>query len=123
MQIVSNTIEKANLLLQPPKCVFAKSKVQYLGHVVSREGISASPDKVKAVREYPTPKSVKDVRSFLGLASFYRRLIPKFCRFGKAPNGDYSEGDRIYLGGKAGNTFPGFERKAVLFGSLSIPSF
>jgi hypothetical protein len=59
--------------------VFAKSKVQYLGYVVSREGISASPNKVKAVREYPTPKSVKDVRSFLGLASLYRRLIPKFA--------------------------------------------
>ena len=83
LEHVLQRFEKANLLLQPAKCVFAKPKVQYLGYVVSREGISASPDKVKAVREYPTPKSVKDVRSFLGLASFYRRLIPKFADLAK----------------------------------------
>ena len=85
LEHVLQRFEKANLLLQPAKCVFAKSKVQYLGYVVSREGISASPDKVKAVREYPTPQSVKDVRSFLGLASFYRQTtlltqISQLCR-------------------------------------------
>jgi len=79
LEHILQKFEKANLLLQPAKCVFAKSKVQYFGYVVSREGISASPNKVKAVREYPTPKSVKHVSSFLGLASLYRRLIPKFA--------------------------------------------
>jgi hypothetical protein len=57
--------------------------VQYLSYVVSRDGISASPDKVRAVREYPTPKNVKDGRSFLGLGSIYRRLIPKFADLAK----------------------------------------
>jgi hypothetical protein len=57
--------------------------VQYLGYVLSERGISASPDKVKAVREYPTPKSVKDVRAFLGLASFYRRLVQNFAEVAK----------------------------------------
>jgi hypothetical protein len=76
LEHVLQRFEKANLLLQPAKRVFAKPEV-------SREGISASPDKVKAVRDYPTPKNVKDVRSFLGLASFYRRLIPKFADFAK----------------------------------------
>ena len=50
---------------------------------MSRDGITASPDKVKAVRQYPTPRSVKDVRSYLGLVSFYRRLIPKFAEIAK----------------------------------------
>ena len=62
--------EKANLQLQPGKCVFAQPQVQYLGYTVSRDGITASPDKVKAIRQYPVPKNAKDVRSFLGLASF-----------------------------------------------------
>jgi hypothetical protein len=57
--------------------------VQYLGYVLSERGISASPDKVKAVREYPTLKSVQDVRSFLGLASFYRRLVQNFAEAAK----------------------------------------
>jgi hypothetical protein len=43
----------------------------------------ASPDKVKAVIEYPVPKSVRDVRAFIGLASFFRRLIPKFAELAK----------------------------------------
>jgi hypothetical protein len=57
--------------------------VQYLGYVLSEGGVSASPDKVKAVRNYPTPKCVKDVRAFLGLASFYRRLVPNFAELAK----------------------------------------
>jgi hypothetical protein len=51
---------------------FAQPLVQYLRCVLKEEGISASPDKIKAVRTYPIPKNVRDVRAFLGLASFYR---------------------------------------------------
>jgi hypothetical protein len=65
--------------LEEAKCVFAKPQVQYLSYILSENGISASPEKVKAVRQYPTPKCVRDVRAFLGLASFYRRLVPNFA--------------------------------------------
>jgi hypothetical protein len=50
---------------------------------VSRDGTTASPDKLEAVRRYPVPKNAKDIRSFLGLASFYRRLVPKFAEIAK----------------------------------------
>jgi hypothetical protein len=50
-----------------------------LGLCGSRDGITASHDKVKSVRQYSVSKNVKEVRSFLGLASFYRRLVPKFA--------------------------------------------
>jgi hypothetical protein len=83
MEHVFQRFEKANLLLQPAKCQFVKPEVQYLGHVISRDGVIASPDKLKAVRDYPTPKNVKDMRAFIGLASFYRRLIPKFADIAK----------------------------------------
>jgi hypothetical protein len=73
----------ANLQLQLPKCVFAKDKVTYLGFEVSSQGIEASPDKVQAVQKFQMPRSVKDVRSFLGLASFYRRLVPRFANIAK----------------------------------------
>jgi hypothetical protein len=65
--------DHANLQLHSGKCEFAKSQVQYLGFILSENEFAASADKVKAVREYPTPKNGKDVRAFLGLASFYRR--------------------------------------------------
>jgi hypothetical protein len=71
------------LQLQPEKCAFAKEKVTYLGFELSYRGIEASPDKVKTVQNFPIPRSVKDVRSFLGLASFYGRLVPHFADIAK----------------------------------------
>jgi hypothetical protein len=81
-RILSNVLErfeKANLQLQPSKCVLAKDQVSYLDYTLSDRGIESSPEKLRVVQEYPTPKNVKDVRAFLGLCSFYRRLVPKFA--------------------------------------------
>jgi len=75
---------RANLQLQPQESVFAKAKVTYLGFELSYRGIEALPDKMKAVQNFPIPRSVTDVRSFLGLASFYRRLTPQFPDIAKA---------------------------------------
>jgi hypothetical protein len=83
------------LQLQPEKCAFAKDKVTYLGFELSYRGIEASPDKVKAVQNFPIPRSVKDVRSFLGLASFYRRLIPHFADIAK-PLTQLTKKDKIW---------------------------
>jgi hypothetical protein len=50
---------------------------------LSEDGVATSSDKVKAVKYYPTPKNVKDDRAFLGLCSFYRKLVPKFAEIAK----------------------------------------
>ena len=75
--------ERMNLQLHPGNCVFAQPQVQYLGFVLSENGVAASPEKVKAVQNFPTSTCVKEVRSFLGLASFYWRLVPKFTEIAK----------------------------------------
>ena len=57
-------------------------QVKYLGYVLP-EGVSASSDKIDAVRNYPTPRNANDVRAFQGLVLFYRRLVPKFAESAK----------------------------------------
>ena len=71
-------LRAANLKMKPSKCRFAVKKVVYLGHVISKDGVSTDPEKVRLVREFPVPKSQKDVRSFLGLANYYRKFIKDF---------------------------------------------
>ena len=77
---VLDRIREAGLRLKPKKCHFAKTEVEYLGHVVSADGVRTDPKKLDAVHAFPTPTDVRTLRSFLGLASYYRRFIPSFSK-------------------------------------------
>ena len=55
-------------------------QVSFLRHIISRDGIAVDPEKIKAVVEWPTPKSVTEIRSFLGLAGYYRRFVEGFSK-------------------------------------------
>lgn len=69
-------LNEAGLKLRLEKCKFSQQQVQYLGHVISEHGIAPDPIKVKAIQDIPTPQTVKEVKSFLGLPSYYLRFIP-----------------------------------------------
>ena len=73
-----NRFEYAGLSLQPGKCEFLRQEVAYLGPIVGRDGLRMDPKKLRAVEKFPTPRNQKNVRQFLGLAGYYRRLIPGF---------------------------------------------
>lgn len=71
---------KQNLKLSPNKCQFFRREVPFLGHIVDKQGVRPDPSKTEAVANYPTPKNISEIRSFLGLASYYRRFIPNFAK-------------------------------------------
>jgi hypothetical protein len=72
-------LEQANFKIQPDKCVFATDSVEYLGHIVTRDGVKPDPRKVQAIQKYPVPRNVRDVKSFIGLTSYYRRHVLNFA--------------------------------------------
>ena len=80
IQLVFDRLKKFNLKIKPKKCQFFSTSVLFLGHVLSAKGISANPEKVDKVKTWPVPKNIKEVQSFLGLASYYRHFIPHFAK-------------------------------------------
>ena len=70
---------EATLKINPTKCAFFQTKVQFLGHVISKNGLEADPEKVKAVQNFPIPQNQTDVKSLLGFCSYYRRYIKNFA--------------------------------------------
>ena len=73
-------LREANLCLKPKKCHLAEQQVLYLGYVVSEAGISVDTSKVEAIEKFPIPRNVKELRLFLGLASYYRCFIAGFSK-------------------------------------------
>lgn len=80
LDLVLTRLQKEGLKVKLEKCRFFKKEVQYLGHLVSREGVSTDPAKVSAVANWPPPTNVSELRSFLGFTSYYRRFVEGFSK-------------------------------------------
>jgi len=76
---VSERLKDARLTLKPFKCLFGTESIEFLGFVVGGSEIRPGPKKMRAISEYSVPSDAHSVRRFLGLASFFRRFIPKFA--------------------------------------------
>ena len=75
---VLRRLRKHRLYARADKCEFHKDSVEYLGYILSADGLTMSDDKVRTILEWPEPRKVRDIQSFLGFANFYRRFIPSY---------------------------------------------
>ena len=83
LEAVFEKLSVAGLKLKPSKCKFFESSLTYLGHLISEKGIATDPAKVQAVRDWPVPTNVSDIKSFIGFVGYYRRFIKGFSKIAK----------------------------------------
>ena len=80
LDLVLGRLRQQHLKLKLTKCCFFRQEVRYLGHVVSARGVATDPEKILAVTNWPRPRTLKELRAFLGFASYYRRFVEGFAR-------------------------------------------
>jgi hypothetical protein len=80
LKLVLQVLREHKLYANFSKCDFFQKQAHYLGHVISEEAVAVDPDKIKSIMNWPTPKDVSDIISFMGLAGYYRRFIKGFSK-------------------------------------------
>jgi hypothetical protein len=80
---VFSRMRKYNMKLQLDKCEFLRKEVSYLGHVIGQDGVRPDEKRIKAVKEYPEPRTTRELKGILGLAGYYRKFIPNFSKIAK----------------------------------------
>lgn len=95
LEEVFKRLSEANLKIQLDKCEFMQKETEFLGHVITPDGIKPNPNKIKAITDYPIPKTEKEIKQFLGLAGFYRKFIQNFSKITKPLTQCLKKGNKI----------------------------
>ncbi|CAA0811205.1 Uncharacterized mitochondrial protein AtMg00860, partial [Striga hermonthica] len=121
LRIVLETLRREKLYAKFSKCEFWLDRVAFLGHIVTARGIEVDPNKIEVVSKWDTPRSAADVRSFLGLAGYYRRFIEGFSKIAHLQTNLTKKAVRFDWSQKCEESFQKLKRRLTTAPVLSIP--
>nr|KYP67726.1 Retrovirus-related Pol polyprotein from transposon 17.6 [Cajanus cajan]KYP67729.1 Retrovirus-related Pol polyprotein from transposon 17.6 [Cajanus cajan] len=119
LKVVLQTLRERQLYAKLSKCIFWLDEVSFLGHVISSGGIAVDPSKVEAVLKWEAPKSVSEVKSFLGLVGYYRRFIEGFSKLALLPLTSLTRKGVVFVWDE--NSFQAFKEKLTSAPVLVLP--
>lgn len=123
LEKVLKRLRDSNFKVQLDKSEFLKLETTYLGHVISGEGIKPNPDKIAAIEKYPLPKTIKQIKQFLGLIGYYRKFIPDFARLTKPLTNCLKKRNKINIDSNYINCFENCKKLLTNDPILQYPDF
>lgn len=122
LQVILQTLFSNSYYANPKKCSFGHSSIHFLGHQISHEGVSVDNEKVAAVMNWPQPKSVKELRGFLGLTGYYRRFVQNYGIIAR-PLTDLTKKDAFQWNPQAEAAFQQLKKILTTVPVLRLPNF
>ena len=122
LQVIFNLLQSNQFVVKLSKCVFAVDKVHYLGHVISKGTVAPDPEKVKAILDWPPPRSLTALRGFLGLTGFYRRFVRHYASLA-APLTDLLRSTNFVWSSAAASAFTELQHRMTDMPVLTLPDF
>ncbi|XP_058775591.1 uncharacterized protein LOC131649859 [Vicia villosa] len=120
--VVFELLKQQSFFVKLSKCVFAAPQIDYLGHIISASGVAPDPEKVKAILEWPQPRSLSTLRGFLGLTGFYRRFVQNYASLA-APLIDLLRSTKFSWSTEADSAFTMLKNKMTNMPVLALPDF
>lgn len=111
------------LYIKQSKCFFAQTKLEYLGHVISAEGVATDPSKIHAIQAWPPPTTAKQLRAFLGLAGYYRKFIANYGTISRPLTELLKKNVQFVWSSVASSAFVALQNALIQAPVLALPNF